>query len=148
MKQLSCALALILTAGMAARAEQVIVASRTIYPGQIIQADVLQAEYAGDGSQFGPGFAHDSSELAGKVAARTILPGRAIALAQVRAPDVVEAGRPVLIYYQHAGLKISMQALPLASGSIGETIQLRNLDSGKPIAGLIRTDGTVEVERQ
>jgi flagella basal body P-ring formation protein FlgA len=41
-----------------------------------------------------------------------------------------------------------MQALALSAGGIGETIQLRNLDSGKPMTGMIMADGTVEVEPQ
>jgi flagellar basal body P-ring formation protein FlgA len=148
MKQLFRALALMLIPGNTARAEQVIVAFRIIYPGQIIKEDFLRAEYAGDASAFGSEFAHVSGELAGKIAARTILPGRPIALAQVREPDAVEAGRPVRITYKYAGLKISIQALALSAGGIGETIQLRNLDSGKPLTGLIRADGTVEVVPQ
>jgi flagellar basal body P-ring formation protein FlgA len=148
MKQLIRALALMLIPGTAARAEHVIVASRTIYPGQIIREEFLSAEYAGDGSAFGSQFAHISGELAGKVAARTILPGRPIALTQAREPDAVEAGRAVRITYKFAGLKISMQALALSAGGIGETIQLRNLDSGKPLTGMIMADGTVEVEPQ
>jgi flagellar basal body P-ring formation protein FlgA len=148
MKRLFCALALTHFLGTAACAEQVVVAARTIYPGQIIKEDFLRAEYARDDVRLAPDIAHDNSELAGKTAIRTILPGRPIAMAQVREPDVVEAGRPLRVTYNFAGLRISMQALALSSGSVGETIQLRNPDSGRPIAGLIRADGTVEVEPQ
>jgi flagellar basal body P-ring formation protein FlgA len=148
MKQLCWAMVFMHCFAQAARSEQVLVAPRVIYPGQIISEGMLSVAEIGAGSQYGSDYAHDSRQLAGKLAARTILPGRPIALAQVRERDAVEAGRRVRITYKHAGLKISIQALALSSGSIGETIQLRNPDSGKPIAGLIRADGTVEVEPQ
>jgi flagellar basal body P-ring formation protein FlgA len=148
MRHMCWALVVIHCFAQAACAEQVVVAPRVIYPGQAIHANQIRAAFVRDDAGFSAGYAHDPNELAGKIAVRTILPGRPIGLAQVRAPDVVEAGRPVRILYQHAGLKISLQALALSSGGVGETIQLRNPDSGKPIAGLIRGDGTVEVEPQ
>jgi flagella basal body P-ring formation protein FlgA len=148
MRQLRWALIFMHCFAQAARAEQVIAAPRIIYPGQVISEGMLSVVEIGAEPQYGPDYAHDSRQLAGKIAVRTILPGRPIALAQVRQPDVVEAGHPVRVTYKHAGLKISIKALALSSGGIGETIQLRNPDSGKPITGLIRADGSVEVEPQ
>jgi flagellar basal body P-ring formation protein FlgA len=148
MRHISWALVVIYCFAQAACAEQVIVAPRVIYPGQAIHENQIRAAFVRDDAGFSAGYAHDLNELAGKIAVRTILPGRPIGLAQVREPDAVEAGRRVRITFNHSGLRISIQALALSSGGIGETIQLRNPDSGKPITGLIRADGTVEVEPQ
>jgi flagella basal body P-ring formation protein FlgA len=87
----------------------------------------------------------DRSELAGKVAKRTLLPGYPIPLNSIREPDAVTAGVPVQVVFQSGVLLITAQASPLKSAQAGEVVSVRNLESGRTISGVVQQDGTVLV---
>jgi flagellar basal body P-ring formation protein FlgA len=95
----------------------------------------------------GPGgpFALSRSELIGKVARRTLLPGRAIPLRAVDNPRVVRNGAEVQMVYVEGDLTIVTSGAALQDGGIGEVIKIRNSDSGVTVVGTVRADGTVRV---
>ena len=54
-------------------------------------------------------------------------------------------GARVPVIYQEGALTILTYATALQSGSAGETVSVRNLDSGRTISGVVQADGTVLV---
>jgi flagellar basal body P-ring formation protein FlgA len=138
------ALALYAALCVCAQADPGLVTTRTIYPGQEILPEALRRVELRAGLP-GTDMARNASEVAGMIASRTILPGRAITLSMLRKPYLIEAGKSVRVQYAHAGLTISLAALPLGSGGAGDMIQLRNPGSGKSISGRVLADGTVMV---
>lgn len=90
----------------------------------------------------------DPDQLEGKLARSTLVPGRPIAINQVREPDVINASRPVKIIYRAGGLLITGEAIPLASASVGELIRARNVDTGVIVSGTAQADGTLLVAGQ
>ncbi|MCR4264789.1 flagellar basal body P-ring formation chaperone FlgA, partial [Nitratireductor sp. ZSWI3] len=84
-------------------------------------------------------------EIDGKVARRTLLPGRLIPASYVRDPYLVETGSPVTVTFTEGGLTISLRAVPLQPGAAGDMIRLRNADSGRTFMGMVLADGTVKV---
>jgi flagellar basal body P-ring formation protein FlgA len=127
-----------------ALADAGLVTTRTIYPGQEVLPEALRRVEMRAGLS-GRDMARNTNEVAGMIASRTILPGRAITLSMLRKPYLIEAGKPVRVQYAHAGLTISIAAVPLGSGGAGDMIQLRNPGSGKSISGRVLADGTVMV---
>jgi flagellar basal body P-ring formation protein FlgA len=127
-----------------ALADAGLIATRTIYPGQEILPEALRRIELRTGLP-GTDMARDPNEVAGMIASRTILPGRAITLSMLRKPYLIKAGEPVQVQYAHAGLIISLAAVPLGPGGAGDMIQLRNPGSGKSISGRVLADGTVMV---
>ena len=83
--------------------------------------------------------------LVGKVARRTLLPGRAIATLAIGTPKTVANGAQVKLVYRDGGLTIVTSALALEAGGVGDTIRVRNSDSGLTISGTIQPDGSVGV---
>lgn len=150
MKSLGRALVLavmILLGAVPLHAEDVILAvpSVTIYPGDVVGDEQL-VERAFALGTFGKfPIAQDRSMLVGKVARRTLLPGKPIPLNGVKDPDVVSRGGSVLAIYKSGGLTISSVVQPLRSGGVGDIIEARNTDSGKIIRGAIQPDGTLRV---
>jgi flagella basal body P-ring formation protein FlgA len=63
----------------------------------------------------------------------------------LRDRQVVQQGKPVRITYSHGPLMIAGMAMPLQSGGIGDTLNLRNVDSGITIKGIVEADGSVRV---
>jgi flagella basal body P-ring formation protein FlgA len=116
----------------------------TIYPGQIIDADEL-SERTFLQNQVGNGYLDSYNMLVGKVAKRTLLPDRPIAINAIGEVDLVTRGTSVQLVFQQAGLTITAYAAPLEDGSAGDFIRLRNIDSGAVVMGVVQVDGTVRV---
>ena len=117
----------------------------TIYPGDVVANNLLEERTftPPPGENWS---VHKSRHgLVGKVARRTLLPGKPIPLNFVRAVDVVSQGKPVMIVFQAGALTITAQAMPLQSGGVGDVLSLRNIDSGAMVKGVVQADGTVRV---
>ncbi|MER0240349.1 flagellar basal body P-ring formation chaperone FlgA [Fulvimarina sp. MAC8] len=91
-------------------------------------------------------FVTEAEDLHGHVARRTLLPGKAIRRADLTTPDAVKAGTNVTLVYEEEGLVITGLGMALESGQEGQTIRVRNSDSGITISGRIAPNGTIAVE--
>ncbi len=125
-------------------ADLAVVVNRVVYPGETVDAAALQ-QVTLRRAVNGQAFVRDVAEVEGKVAKRTLVPGRLIPVAALRDAYVVEAGTVVTVIYSHAGLTITSQAVPLEPGALGAMVKLRNPDSGKIFSGIVMADGTVRV---
>jgi flagella basal body P-ring formation protein FlgA len=130
---------------LASAAEVAIVATRIVYPGETVSADALERVNLRPNARITAPIAQNLVEADGKVAKRTLLPGKVILLSSLREPYVVEAGQPVTVTFHQGALVIQATAVPLQPGSIGDTLRLRNADSGKVFTGIVLADGTVRV---
>lgn len=120
------------------------VSSITIYPGDIIRDQMLvDADYP-ESEGLGV-FATDRSQLVGKAAKRTLLPGNPIPLNAVGIPKIVSIGAMVRLVFEEDGLEISTYATALQSGAAGDVISVRNMESGVTLSGVIRSDGSIRV---
>jgi flagella basal body P-ring formation protein FlgA len=128
-----------------AASQQLPVPSVTIYPGDVIAGGMLTLGDFPAGTAENLAVAGSAEELVGKVARRTLLPGRLIARNAVSVPMVVQKGTIVPAVYRHGELTITASVLALQSGALGEVIQVRNIDSGKTIVGAVRPDGSIAV---
>jgi flagella basal body P-ring formation protein FlgA len=119
--------------------------NQVIYPGDIIRdtmlTDISVYDLPGnDGTVL-----ETRAALVGKMAKRTLLPGRGIVALAVANPRAVANGATVKLIYQDGGLTILSTALALEAGAVGDTIKVRNSDSGLTISGTILPDGSVSV---
>ena len=139
------ALAAALWVGGAACAgpRQIPVPSFVIYPGDRITDSMLSdaPEPTGDMA----GVLRDRAEVVGKVARRTLLPGKAIVAIGVEEPRAVSMGGLVQLVYQNDGLTIVTKAQALQNGYVGQVVQVRNIESGTVVSGAIQPDGSVLV---
>jgi flagellar basal body P-ring formation protein FlgA len=129
----------------AAAQDMVVVPTRVVYPGETVTSDALQAVAFRRTRAGLPPIAIERRDVEGRVARRTLLPGRLIALSSLRDSYAVEAGKPVQVVYMQGGLIISAVAVPLQPGSVGDLVRVRNLDSGVVFSGTVMADGTVRV---
>ncbi len=130
----------------AASVESLPVPAVTIYPGDVIADDMLTDGRFPIGTASRFPVAGSNQELVGKVARRTLLPGRLIARNTVGEPELVSKGKIVSAIYQQGTLVITATVLALQSGSLNDIIQVRNVDSGKVIVGTVTADGGVRIE--
>ncbi|WP_292656028.1 flagellar basal body P-ring formation chaperone FlgA, partial [Mesorhizobium sp.] len=91
--------------------EVVLIPSRVIYPGETINLAALKQVTLIVGKHKPEAVATRAEELDGKVAKRTLLPGRYIPSTAIREAWLVEQGASVQIFFIAGGLTISATAV-------------------------------------
>ncbi|EIM24937.1 flagellar basal body P-ring formation chaperone FlgA [Microvirga lotononidis] len=136
-----------LAASQAAMAEERIlpVPSVTIYPGDTINESMLKDRVFPENYRYRTAVIESPRVLAGKMARRTLLPGEPIPMNAVDDPKLVTRGTQTQIVFEEGGLSIMGIGIPLQSGTLGETIQVKNVDSGRIITGRVQPDGRVRI---
>ncbi len=132
-------------AGVAMAEDVVLVPNRTIYVGETVSLSALREVVLKPGKRIPDGVAFRIEELDGKVARRTLLPARYVPVNALREAWLVEQGAPVQVLFEAGPLKITVSAMCLQSGSAGDVVRVRNMDSGKVFSGVVANDGTVRV---
>ncbi|MET0569002.1 MAG: flagellar basal body P-ring formation chaperone FlgA [Hyphomicrobiaceae bacterium] len=120
----------------------------TIYPGDVIEDDKITdrlfvARTVARGSVI-----ESRNAVIGKVARRTLLPGKPIPSNAMRDAYAITQGKPALLVFQSGGLTITSTAVALQSGSVGDFVSARNADSGIVIKGTVQADGTIRIGEQ
>ena len=135
----------LLSAQSWAEDRQIPVARMTIYPGDRLYDGLLE-ERRFSYEAVPEGVAVKSkAQIIGKVAKRTLLPGRPISPIAVDNPKIVVIGAQVKIVFTEAGLEISAYGMAMQAGAVGDLIRVRNLDSGLMVSGRVLFDGSVRV---
>ncbi len=116
--------------------------TRVIYPGDVIRESMLTDLSVADADN---SIVDSRAALLGKIAKRTLLPGQEIAVIAIEIPRAVANGAHVRLIYRDGGLTIVTSALALEAGGVGDTIKVRNEDSGLTVSGKILPDGSVSV---
>ena len=148
-KSLLVMMVAVLFAGVAshANAENIVlpVPAITIYPGDTIKESMLKERSFLSTFRVRSAVIESPVQLIGKVARRTLLPGEAIPANAVDDAQLVTRGVTTQIIFQEEGLTISAMGAPLQSGSLGEQIRVRNVDTGRIILGVVQADGTIRI---
>jgi flagella basal body P-ring formation protein FlgA len=135
---------LLVWAGPAAAFQRLPAASVVIYPGDTIRDNMLVDHDFPDDLP-STGFFNRRTEIIGKVAKRTLLPGQAISTNSVAMPKLVTIGAMVKLVFEDGGLTISTYASALQSGAAGDIVSVRNLESGLTLTGVVAPDGSIHV---
>ena len=117
----------------------------TIYPGDTITESMLKDRSFPENYRFRTAVVESPRVLAGKMARRTLLPGEPIPMNAVDDPKLVTRGVQAAILFEEGGLTIVGVGIPLQSGALGETIQVKNVDSGRIIIGRVQSDGRIRI---
>jgi flagella basal body P-ring formation protein FlgA len=88
--------------------------------------------------------ATDFAQLADRVLTRPLNAGQPIALAALRAPQVVGQGDTVRVIGRGQGFAITVDGVALASALDGQTVRVRT-EAGKVVSGTARSGRVVEV---
>ncbi|RNC93855.1 MAG: flagella basal body P-ring formation protein FlgA [Oricola sp.] len=121
------------------------VVERIVYPGQTIGMDNVAVRQHTRAIPDDYPVVRTRAQLAGMVATRTLLPGRAIAPDMLRAPFAIEQGELISVSLQEGPLSIVMKAIALQDGTIGETIRVRNAHNGRSVCAIVRSPSLAEV---
>lgn len=117
----------------------------TIYPGDLITRElIVEREVVWRGSVY-KSFHTDTVAIVGKVAARVLPAGRAVPLNAVREPYVFKEGQRVALTFGAGGLHITGAGVATQPGVVGQTVGIKNIDTGRVVRGTVMADGSVVV---
>lgn len=142
------AVACLATAGSADAAQvqgMLPVPSVTIYPGDVIAAEMLTERPFYFDPNLPLAVIDSVAPILGKVARRTLIAGKPIPNNSFGDPTLITRGQPTEARFEAGTLIITATVMPLQSGALGSLIQARNLDSGQMIAGIVQSDGSLLV---
>lgn len=121
-----------------------LVPSVTFYPGDEVTSVSLEERVM-------PGLRNTGSvtrpaDVEGKIARRTLLRGQPIPLDALRTRPVVKQGRTYVMIYRSAHLQVSCYGVPLQEAAAGETINVRNPDTGVIVKARVGENSILHVE--
>jgi flagella basal body P-ring formation protein FlgA len=117
----------------------------TLYPGDTIGADQLTERRFRLSARNMQAVALSRDIVVGKIARRTLVAGQVIPQNAVENLQLVRRGVPIRVIFAEQGLTIVTYAEPLESGSLGEMVRVRNVDTGTVIVGTVQADGSITV---
>jgi flagella basal body P-ring formation protein FlgA len=129
----------ILLTGEVARLQRVLVAKRNLSAGDALDASQfeLRTLSASESAQ-GQNFYGEVSGLQTSELSRNLRAGDALRTTDVRQALLVRRGQAVdLTVVTSSGLELSLRAEALADGRMGETVSLRNPESGRVLTGIV-----------
>jgi len=122
------------------------VPATVIYPGDMVRDELIMDRAFAPNMPGAAAFVSDRAALVGRTARRTLVAGQPIPLNALEDQKVVTRGNAVKVVIEEDSLSIVTYASALQSGSPGAMIQLRNLDTGVIIRGIVQPDGSVRIQ--
>jgi flagella basal body P-ring formation protein FlgA len=127
-----------------AQAKYAVVPNATIYPGDTITENLLEA-VAVTNPNLAPGYADSMDQVVGKVSKRTLVAGRTIPLSVIKEPFAVKRGTNVRLTFSSAHMVITARGSSTQDAMVGDVVKVRNLDTGVTVSGTVMADGSIEV---
>jgi len=119
-----------------------------IYPGDVLTKGALRQGFVRGALSKDPDVVRELDQVVGMIARRTLLPGEVIRSHMVAAPVRVRSGANVRVIFEDRGVSVFSSGIALQSGSVGDTIRIRNSDSGVVISGTVQGAGYIRVSGQ
>lgn len=126
-------------------AVEILVPRLVLYPGTVISDAQIERRTVRITRAFAAAIIRAGDPLTGLVARRTLVPGQPIAKDALRSPTVVQQGQPVTVHYKDGPISIALSAVALQSGGVGDTIAIRNSDTGRTLRATVRFDRSLDL---
>jgi flagella basal body P-ring formation protein FlgA len=122
------------------------VPATAIYPGDLIREEMIIDRAFAPNMPGSAAFVSERPMAVGHIARRMLLPGQLIPINAVEEQKLVTRGNVVKVVIEDGALSIVTYGSSLQSGSPGALVQLRNLDTGVIIRGIVQPDGSVRIQ--
>ena len=116
----------------------------TVRRGHIISAADITTKTVRN--PLSPQVVRHADDLIGMEVFRNIRANAPVYGKSVRIPPVVSKNRLIPIYFNAAGIQIKGIGKALEDGTTGSSIRVLNEESGQTLAGIVKPNGTVEIQ--
>ncbi|WP_309606725.1 flagellar basal body P-ring formation chaperone FlgA [Phenylobacterium sp.] len=116
--------------------------TRSLASGEIVQPSDLVWGKAAAGPADAPS---DAEAVIGQAARRALRAGAPVSAHDVGAAMVIKAGETITVTYDADGVSLSLQGRAMASGGVGDTINVQNTASKRTVQALVSGPGQAVV---
>jgi flagella basal body P-ring formation protein FlgA len=95
---------------------------------------------------FSPGYVSKIDDLAGRTLSYPVSQGEPVQIRHKKPENTVEKGQIIQVQYQGNNFVVTSSAVAEQSGSVGDYVKIKNLDSQKTLSGVVLGKGLVEVQ--
>jgi len=122
----------------------VVVVARALQAGHVLSAaDLTTVER--DSAHLPPGAVSDAQTLVGQVLRYSVAAGQPLVQSMLTGPQLVHYGQPVSLVAQGMGVRLVALGQAMADGRVGQSVLVRNLQSGRVVSGVVDAQGQVVV---
>lgn len=124
---------------------RIVVPRAAVYPGDRLLDGLLEDREVRARPNYAATLLTSREEAAGLVARRTLLPGQPIPKDALRGVPVIRQGQAVSARYDHGAISIVLNGTAVEPGGVGDTISVRNAETGRLVRGRVVDARTVAV---
>jgi flagellar basal body P-ring formation protein FlgA len=118
---------------------------RTIRRGEIVGAADLSVERRPKAAVLAGDVAATPDDVVGRVARQVLPEGQPMRRADLTKPEIVRRDDGVTLIYEAPGLQLTARGKALQAGGEGDLINVLNLQSQRPVQGVITGPGRVDI---
>ncbi len=127
-----------------AQEQGVIVAARALQAGHVLSADDLSTVRR-DTARLPPGTLMQTQAAVGQVLRYGVAAGQPIQQSMLTGPQLVHYGQPVSLVVQGMGIRLVALGQAMADGRVGQSVLVRNIQSGRMVSGVVDAQGQVVI---
>lgn len=124
--------------------ETIVVTARPVPRGQEISVNDLIIKEK-DVSQLHRAYYTDKQQVVGTRTRRALKANAVVHAGMLKDALMVKRGKPVLIVADRGNLKVRMKGKAMSNGTLGQVIEVKNLRSGRQIAGEVIGSGMIRI---
>lgn len=130
--------------GSAVEAYDAVVLTRAVARGDVLRASDLTIERRPK-AQFQADTIRDIDAAIGMAVKQALRAGQTIRSADLSRPQLVKRGEPVMMRYEAPGIVLTVRGKAEEDGSLGDTINVLNVQSKRVIQGVVTGPGQISV---
>jgi flagella basal body P-ring formation protein FlgA len=130
--------------GTAHESYDAVVLTRAVARGDTIRESDVTVEKRPK-AEMNAGIVRDPSAAIGMAAQQSLRAGQTIRSTDLARPQLVKRGEPVLLLYEVPGIVLTVRGKAEEAGSLGDTINILNIQSKRVIQGVVTGPGQVTV---
>lgn len=130
--------------GHAQETQEAVVPTRAVARGEVLREQDVAVERRPK-SALQADIVRDRAVAIGMAAQQALRPGQVIRDADLTRPQLVKRGEPVMIVYEVPGITLTARGKAEENGSLGDTVNVLNVQSKRVIQGVVTASGQVKV---
>jgi flagella basal body P-ring formation protein FlgA len=130
--------------GSAVESYDAVVLTRPVARGDVLRASDLTVERRPK-AQLQADMVRDPAAAIGMASQQALRAGQTIRTADLTRPQLVKRGEPVMVRYEVPGIVLTARGKAEEDGSLGDTINIQNVQSKRMIQGVVTGPGLVVV---
>ncbi|MFZ5689931.1 MAG: flagellar basal body P-ring formation chaperone FlgA [Pseudomonadota bacterium] len=130
--------------GSAVESYDAVVLTRPVARGDVLRASDLAIERRPK-AQIQADTIRDADAAIGMAAQQALRAGQTIRSADLMRPQLVKRGEPVMMRYEAPGIVLTVRGKAEEDGSLGDTINILNIQSKRVIQGVVSGPGQITV---